>query len=123
MSAISHRSNGRPNEALEFRNQSCNHCGKNAEIKLYGSANNPCKPYFKCLDCNKFVMWLNTDHIISGLKMEIPSESDEFSSKEDLIREIHALKEEVPDLIASVKWFVKFVFLIFFATSIIIIVK
>ncbi|KAK9741763.1 hypothetical protein RND81_03G126500 [Saponaria officinalis] len=53
-----------PVESLEFRNQACNMCGKSAVLKISGSTANPRKAYFKCLDCNNFVMWLGNEHVI-----------------------------------------------------------
>ncbi|KAK9698414.1 hypothetical protein RND81_08G102600 [Saponaria officinalis] len=53
-----------PIDGIEYKNQCCNKCGRNALIKIYGSVDNPRKAYFKCLDCNHFVMWLTEDHMI-----------------------------------------------------------
>lgn len=54
----------KPLEGLEFRNQECGECRTNAVLKIFGSAKNPRKAYFKCQVCNVFVMWLTEEHVV-----------------------------------------------------------
>ncbi|KAK9681674.1 hypothetical protein RND81_10G019500 [Saponaria officinalis] len=53
-----------PIEGLEFVNQPCRRCRRNAVIRISGSAHNPRKAYFRCEDCNIFVGWLSNNHVI-----------------------------------------------------------
>ncbi|KAK9666648.1 hypothetical protein RND81_14G200800 [Saponaria officinalis] len=119
-----------PVEGLEFRNQACNMCGRSAVLKISGSTSNPRKAYFKCLDCNNFVMWLGNEHVIktetfrrrnaheddvvSGLKLEI----------EELIRsENLGLKMKFEELASFVKFMSFFIGLFVLFVVLVVMVK
>ncbi|KAK9671981.1 hypothetical protein RND81_12G067500 [Saponaria officinalis] len=77
-----------PVAGLQFRTQACTRCGRNTVIKISESTSNPRKAYFKCLECDHFVMWVGKEHVILTRAFKVPgrNEVDEVSSNKVLMK-------------------------------------
>ncbi|KAK9682093.1 hypothetical protein RND81_10G049600 [Saponaria officinalis] len=128
MSSSSSRRNY-PIETLQFKNQACNRCGRNAVIKISGSINNPRKAYFKCIECDNFVMWLGEEHVLMSKPLECRDgrsmvEIGEASSgREDNSDHILEIKKEIVEFHSCVKLVSKFYALMLFAILLVILLK
>ncbi|KAK9748540.1 hypothetical protein RND81_02G065200 [Saponaria officinalis] len=94
---------------------------RNVVIKISGSASNPHKAYFKCYECNDFVLWLSEDHIIrtEDANRKNYNEEDEVSSKEIMLfNQLSDVKSIIDDI---VDW-LKLLFVMFFVFVVVVVV-
>ncbi|KAK9676920.1 hypothetical protein RND81_11G109700 [Saponaria officinalis] len=114
-----------PIEGLEFRNQPCNLCRRNAVIKISGSRSNPRKAYFKCLECDNFVKWVSDEHVIvtKSFKSKPSIEEFEISSSDGISELLVGFNRDVLDFFKYMKRFMKIVVFMFFFVVVVVVLK
>ncbi|KAK9715589.1 hypothetical protein RND81_06G175100 [Saponaria officinalis] len=114
-----------PIEGLEFVNQPCRRCRRNAVIGISRSTSNPRKAYFRCEECNIFVGWLIDNHVIFSKTVDLKCsfDGDVSSVVEERSEDAQKLKMDLVELANVLRFYVTLIAFVFTVLVVAFIVK
>lgn len=94
-------------------------------MKISGSTKNPRKAYFKCLDCNNFVMWLGEEHLVNsrGFGRDEQEKGSVMHNEGGIRNELNVLKMKFEEVASFMKLMSFFNVLLFSFVVVAVIMK